>query len=56
MNYFAFLLKCEKLYKKINGASKLSYKSSNTRSPFLLSITVGSPYKSDREARPLAWG
>ena len=39
MNYFAFLLKCKKLYKKINGASMLSYKSSNTRSPFLLSIT-----------------
>ena len=37
MNYFAFLLKCKELYKKINGASKLSYKSSNTRSSFLLS-------------------
>ena len=63
MNYFAFPLKCKKLYKKINGASKLSYKSSNTRSLFLLSITGGgggeggggrSPYKSDREARLLA--
>ena len=54
MNYFAFPLKCKKLYKKINGASKLSYKSSNTRSPFLLSITGGSPYKSDGEARLLA--
>ena len=41
MNYFAFPLKCKKLYKKINGASKLSYKSANTRSPFLLSITGG---------------
>ena len=41
MNYFAFLLKCKKLYKKLNGAYKLSYKSSNTRSPFLLSITGG---------------
>ena len=54
MNYFAFPLKCKELYKKINGASKLSYKSSNTRSPFLLSITGGSPYKSDGEARLLA--
>ena len=54
MNYFAFPFKCKKLYKKINGASKLSYKSSNTRSPFLLSITGGSPYKSDGEARLLA--
>ena len=54
MNYFAFPLKCRKLYKKINGASKLSYKSSNTRSPFLLSITRRSPYKSDGEARLLA--
>ena len=54
MNYFAFLLKYKKLYKKINGASKLSYKSTNTRSPFLLSITGGgSPYKSDGEARLL---
>ena len=41
MIYFAFPLKCKKLFKKINGASKLSYKSSNTRSPFLLSITGG---------------
>ena len=54
MNYFAFPLKCKKLYKKINGASKLSYKSTNTRSEFLLSITGGSPYKSDGEARLLA--
>ena len=53
MNYFAFLLKCKELYKKINGASKLSYKSSNTRGQFLLSITGGSPYKSDGEARLL---
>ena len=54
MNYFAFPLMCKKLYKKIHGASKLSYKSSNTRSPFLLSITGGSSYKSDGEARLLA--
>ena len=54
MNYFAFPLKCKKLDKKINGASKLSYKSSNTRSPFLVRITEGSPYKSDGEARLLA--
>ena len=39
MNYFAFPLKCKKLYKKINGTSKLCYKSANTRSPFPLSIT-----------------
>ena len=51
MNYFAFPLKCRKLYKKINGASKFSYKSSNTRSPFLRSITGGSPYISDVEGR-----
>ena len=54
MNYFAFPLKCKGLYKEIKGASKLSYKSSNTRSPFLLSITGGSPYKSEGEARLLA--
>ena len=54
MNYFAFPLKCKKLYKKINGASKLSCKSSNTRNPFLLSITGEIPYKSDGEARLLA--
>ena len=54
MNYLAFPLKCKKLYKKINGASKLSYKSTNARSPFLLSITGGSPHKSDGEARLLA--
>ena len=54
MNNFAFPLKCKKLYKKINGASKLSYKSTNTRSAFLLSITAGSPYKSDGEAGLLA--
>ena len=53
MNYFAFPLKCKKLDKKINGASKLSYKSGNTRSPFLVRITGGSPYKSDGEARLL---
>ena len=58
MNYFAFPLKCKKLYKKINGTSKLCYKSANTRSPFPLSITGeggggGSPYKSDGEARLL---
>ena len=60
MNYFAFPLKCKKLYKKINGASKLSYKSSNTRSPFFPSVTGGSPYKSEvgstGEARLLARG
>ena len=58
MNYFAFPLNCKKLYKKINGASKLNYKSSNTRSLFLLSITGGrgggSPYKSYGEAGLLA--
>ena len=47
MNYFAFPLKCKKLYKKINGASELSYKLSKTRSPFLRSVTGGSQYKSD---------
>ena len=47
MNFFAFPLKCQKLYKKINGASKLSYKSRNTRSPFFRSVTGGSPYKSE---------
>ena len=41
MNYFAFPLKCKKLYKKINGAPKLSYKSSKTRGPCLPSITGG---------------
>ena len=60
MNYFAFPLKCKKLYKKINGASELSYKLSKTRSPFLRSVTGGSQYKSDvgggGEARLLAWG
>ena len=58
MKYFAFLLKCKELYKKINGTTKLSYISSNTRSLFLLSITGGrggrSPYKSDGEAGLLA--
>ena len=47
MNYFAFLLKCKELYKKINGASKLSYKSSNTRGQFFRSVTGGSPHKSE---------
>ena len=47
MNYFALPLKCKKLYKKINGASELSYKLSKTRSPFLRSVTGGSQYKSD---------
>ena len=47
MNYFAFPLKCKKLYKKINGASKLSYKSSNTRGQFFRSVTGGSPHKSE---------
>ena len=54
MNYLAFPLKCKKLYKKINGASKLSYKSTNTRSPFLLSITGGAHMKVTREAGLLA--
>lgn len=59
MNCFAFPLKCKKLSKKINGASKLTYKSSNTRSPFFRSVTEGSPYKSEvgrGEARLLARG
>ena len=45
MNYFAFTLKCKKLYTKINDASKLSYKSSNTRSPFFRSVTGGAHTK-----------